>query len=67
MSRFAAQTARVEIAPSCSMLHVPIDLRMETVLDPDIRSWLAFAAQKTDELLVLAGPYPKAEMLWQAS
>ncbi|BCM17733.1 5-methyltetrahydropteroyltriglutamate--homocysteine methyltransferase [Mesorhizobium sp. J8] len=46
--------ARVEIAPSCSMLHVPIDLRMETALDADLRSWLAFAAQKTDELVILA-------------
>ncbi|MET3524744.1 5-methyltetrahydropteroyltriglutamate--homocysteine S-methyltransferase [Mesorhizobium abyssinicae] len=45
---------RVEIAPSCSMLHVPIDLRMETVLDANIRSWLAFAAQKTDELVIVA-------------
>ncbi|CDX36071.1 5-methyltetrahydropteroyltriglutamate-homocysteine S-methyltransferase [Mesorhizobium sp. SOD10] len=45
---------RVEIAPSCSMLHVPIDLRMETALDANIRSWLAFAAQKTDELVILA-------------
>ncbi|WP_404928089.1 5-methyltetrahydropteroyltriglutamate--homocysteine S-methyltransferase [Mesorhizobium sp. ORM16] len=45
---------RVEIAPSCSMLHVPMDLRMETALDVDVGSWLAFAAQKTEELLVLA-------------
>ncbi|AZO34132.1 MAG: 5-methyltetrahydropteroyltriglutamate--homocysteine S-methyltransferase [Mesorhizobium sp.] len=45
---------RVEIAPSCSMLHVPIDLDLETALDADVRSWLAFAAQKTDELVVLA-------------
>lgn len=45
---------RVEIAPSCSMLHVPIDLDMETALDADVKSWLAFAAQKTGELVVLA-------------
>ncbi len=45
---------RVEIAPSCPMLHVPIDLRMETALDVDVSSWLAFAAQKTEELVVLA-------------
>lgn len=44
----------MEIAPSCSMLHVPIDLDFETALDADVRSWLAFAAQKTDELVVLA-------------
>ena len=45
---------RIEIAPSCSMLHVPIDLELETALDADVKSWLAFAAQKTDELVVLA-------------
>ena len=45
---------RIEIAPSCSLLHVPIDLELETALDADVRSWLAFAAQKTDELVVLA-------------
>ncbi len=45
---------RIEIAPSCSMLHVPIDLELETALDADVRSWLAFAAQKADELVVLS-------------
>ena len=45
---------RVEIAPSCSLLHVPIDLDLETRLDDDLRSWLAFGAQKIDELAVLA-------------
>ena len=42
------------IAPSCSLLHVPVDLDQETRLDPDIRSWLAFAQQKLDELQLLA-------------
>lgn len=36
------------------MLHVPIDSRMETALDTNVGSWLAFAAQKTDELVILA-------------
>jgi len=44
---------RIEIASSCSLLHVPIDLELETALDPDLKSWLAFAAQKMDELVVL--------------
>jgi len=44
----------IEIAPSCSLLHVPIDLELETALDADLRSWLAFAVQKMDELLVLS-------------
>lgn len=43
----------VEIAPSCSLLHVPIDLELETSLDADLKSWLAFSVQKMDELTVL--------------
>ncbi len=45
---------RIEIAPSCPLLHVPIDLEPETALDADVRSWLAFSVQKMDELAVLS-------------
>jgi 5-methyltetrahydropteroyltriglutamate--homocysteine methyltransferase len=45
---------RLIVAPSCSLIHVPIDLELETRLDPEIREWLAFAVQKLDELKVLA-------------
>lgn len=45
---------RVEIAPSCSLLHVPVDLAQETALDAETRSWLAFARQKLDEVVALA-------------
>ncbi len=45
---------RIEIAPSCSLLHVPIDLDQEDALDADMKSWLAFAAQKMNELVVLS-------------
>ncbi|WP_337181404.1 5-methyltetrahydropteroyltriglutamate--homocysteine S-methyltransferase [Shinella sp.] len=40
----------VEIAASCSLLHVPIDLDLETALDADLKSWLSFATQKLGEL-----------------
>ena len=43
----------VQIAPSCSLLHVPIDLASEKKLDADIRQSLAFAVQKLEELAVL--------------
>jgi 5-methyltetrahydropteroyltriglutamate--homocysteine methyltransferase len=43
----------VQIAPSCSLLHVPIDLDLETALDPDLKSWLAFSVQKMRELALL--------------
>lgn len=45
---------RLWIAPSCSLLHVPVDLRSEPQLDAEVASWLAFALQKLDELQVLA-------------
>ncbi|MBF0869383.1 5-methyltetrahydropteroyltriglutamate--homocysteine S-methyltransferase [Gluconobacter japonicus] len=42
------------LAPSCSLLHTPIDLERETDLDVDVKSWLAFAVQKIEELHTLA-------------
>ena len=41
-------------APSCSLLHLPVDLDLEPSLDTELRSWLAFATQKLDEIAVLA-------------
>jgi 5-methyltetrahydropteroyltriglutamate--homocysteine methyltransferase len=45
---------RLWIAPSCSLLHVPVDLESERKMQAEIRSWLAFAVQKLAELAVLA-------------
>jgi len=44
---------RLMIGPSCSLLHVPVDLELETGIDDELRSWLAFAVQKIEELAVL--------------
>ncbi|MFT4102868.1 MAG: 5-methyltetrahydropteroyltriglutamate--homocysteine S-methyltransferase [Burkholderiaceae bacterium] len=44
---------RLWVAPSCSLLHVPVDLDSERKLDAELKSWLAFAIQKLDELKVL--------------
>jgi 5-methyltetrahydropteroyltriglutamate--homocysteine methyltransferase len=41
------------IAPSCSLLHVPLDLDLETKLDAEILPWLAFAKQKLGEVATL--------------
>ena len=46
---------RLWISPSCSLLHVPVDVECEQKLDTEVKSWLAFALQKLDELRVLAG------------
>ncbi|MBS7661473.1 5-methyltetrahydropteroyltriglutamate--homocysteine S-methyltransferase [Pseudomonas lalucatii] len=42
------------VAPSCSLLHSPVDLDRETHLDAELQSWLAFAVQKCEEVAVLA-------------
>ena len=42
------------LAPSCSLLHSPVDLSLEKKLDAELRSWLAFSRQKLEELRVLA-------------
>lgn len=41
---------RIQIAPSCSLLHVPIDLDPERALDPKLKDSMAFAKQKLQEL-----------------
>ena len=45
---------RLEIAPSCSLLHTPVDLDGETGLDAELKSWLAFSRQKLGEVAALA-------------
>lgn len=44
---------RLWLSASCSLLHVPVDLKAETTLDAEIKPWLAFAVQKLDELRLL--------------
>lgn len=44
---------RLWIAPSCSLLHVPVDLENETGLDPELKPWFAFARQKCEEVSVI--------------
>jgi 5-methyltetrahydropteroyltriglutamate--homocysteine methyltransferase len=50
----ALGTDRVLVAPSCSLLHVPVDLEAEHTIDEELKSWLAFGAQKLAELCALA-------------
>ena len=51
-------TDRLMVAPSCSLLHVPVDLDQESgpnaSLGSELRGWLAFAVQKLDEVATLA-------------
>jgi 5-methyltetrahydropteroyltriglutamate--homocysteine methyltransferase len=44
---------RVWVSPSCSLLHTPYDLEAETTMDAELKSWLAFARQKLDEVAIL--------------
>ncbi len=44
---------RLWVNPSCSLQHVPIDVRLEQELAPELVEWLAFAEQKLDEVVTL--------------
>jgi 5-methyltetrahydropteroyltriglutamate--homocysteine methyltransferase len=51
---------RVLVAPSCSLLHVPVDLNLETGLE-EVKDWLAFARQKLDEIAMICAERPSLE------
>ena len=44
----------LHVSTSCSLQHVPYDVTRETGIDPEVRSWLAFAEQKLAEVVLLA-------------
>jgi 5-methyltetrahydropteroyltriglutamate--homocysteine methyltransferase len=46
--------ARIVVAPSCSLLHTPVDLVHEVKLDAELKQWLAYGQQKLEEISVLA-------------
>lgn len=50
----ARDPSRLAVAPSCSLLHCPVDLSLEHRLDPELKSWMAFATEKLGEVAALA-------------
>ncbi len=64
----AVGAERLTIAPSCSLLHLPCEAARERAIDPEVRRWLAFAAERLAELATLgsaleAGPDRRDELL----
>ncbi len=67
----------VVVSTSCSLLHVPYDVSVETGLDPALARRLAFAEQKVAEVVALATgdveqsqpslPYWVPAKVWQAT
>src|SRR5207249_12315582 len=45
LSTLRGLAGEVLVAPSCSLLHVPLDVEQDSGLDPALRPWLAFARQ----------------------
>lgn len=45
---------RLWVQPSCSLLHLPINRSLEKELDPELKSVLAYADDRLDEVSVLA-------------
>ncbi|MGO9926519.1 MAG: 5-methyltetrahydropteroyltriglutamate--homocysteine S-methyltransferase [Mycobacterium sp.] len=54
LATLLGSAATVAVSTSCSTLHVPYSLEPETDPDDALRSWLAFGAEKVDEVVVLA-------------
>jgi len=56
VARHAAERLgdRLWLAPSCSLLHSPVDVEREDRLDHELKGWLAFAVQKCAEVATLA-------------
>ncbi len=44
---------KITIATSCSLLHTPYTLKYEEKLESEVKSWLAFALEKLDEINLL--------------
>jgi 5-methyltetrahydropteroyltriglutamate--homocysteine methyltransferase len=53
LDRLKGSAAGIAVATSSSLQHVPVDLDLETELDPEIAGWLAFAVQKVTELVTV--------------
>jgi 5-methyltetrahydropteroyltriglutamate--homocysteine methyltransferase len=54
LATLLGSAATVAVSTSCSTMHVPYSLAPETDLDDNLRSWLAFGAEKVGEVVVLA-------------
>ena len=52
---------RLWIGGSCSFLHCPVDLDIETKLTSELKQWMAFAKQKTQEIVHLAKALSEGE------
>lgn len=45
--------SRILVGPSCSLIHSPVDLNNEQGLDAELKSWMAFAKQKVNEIVII--------------
>lgn len=57
---------RLIVAPSCSLLHTPVDLVHETKMEPEIKQWLAYGQQKLEEISTLAAALTHPQTVAQA-
>lgn len=67
LRRAAERRRELWLAPSCSLLHVPVSLEGETALDAEVRGWLAFAREKLNELAALKHALAGHPVDWSAA
>lgn len=44
---------RISVGPSCSLMHVPVDLALERTLPSEVKDWMAFGRQKLEEVVLI--------------
>src|SRR5690606_31962532 len=59
LATLLGSAAAVAVSSSCSLLHVPYSLEQEPEVEPRLRSWLAFGAEKVAEIRMLATALPQ--------
>jgi 5-methyltetrahydropteroyltriglutamate--homocysteine methyltransferase len=48
-----ADSDKILVGTSCSLLHVPFTLKYEEKMDSDIKSWLSYAVEKLNEVTII--------------
>lgn len=53
---------RVIVSSSCSLLHTPFTLKYEENMDSELKSWLSYAVEKLDEVVLISKIFSDKEL-----
>ncbi len=56
---------RVMVSSSCSLLHTPFTLKYEENMDSELKSWLSYAVEKLDEVVLISKIFSDEELSYR--